>query len=99
MRMDLQHEERLSKVEARSESNTHRLNELEKRQDNLDDLVSTVKVLAVREEAVESDVKEIKSDVKSLKSKPGQRWDSLMDKIILTIAAAVVGFILAKIGF
>jgi hypothetical protein len=96
--MDLQHEERLSKVEARSESNTHRLNELEKRQDNLDDLVSTVKVLAVREEAVESDVKEIKSDVKSLKSKPGQRWDSLMDKIILTVAAAVIGFILAKFG-
>ena len=96
--MDLQHEERLSKVEERSKSNSHRLDEMEKRQDNLDDLVSTVKVLAVREENVENDVKEIKSDVKSLKSKPGQRWDGLMDKIILTVAAAVVGFILAKLG-
>lgn len=97
--MDLQHEERLSKVEERSKSNQHRIDELEKRQDNLDDLVSTVKVLAVREENVENDVKEIKSDVKTLTSKPGQRWDSLMDKIILTIAAAVVGFVLAKLGF
>lgn len=98
MPMDLQHEERLSKVEERSKSNSHRLDEMEKRQDNLDDLVSTVKVLAVREEAVEADVKEIKSDVKSLTSKPGQRWDNLIDKIIMTVAAAVIGFILAKFG-
>lgn len=98
MPMDLQHEERLSKVEERSKSNSHRLDEMEKRQDNLDDLVSTVKVLAVREEAVEADVKEIKSDVKSLTSKPGKRWDSLVDKIFMTVVAAVVGFILAKFG-
>ena len=98
MPMDLQHEERLTKVEERSKSNSHRLDEMEKRQDNLDDLVSTVKVLAVREEAVEADVKEIKTDVKSLTSKPAQRWDSLIDKIIMTVAAAVIGFILANRG-
>ena len=96
--MDFEHEERLTKVEERTKSNTHRIDDLEKRQDNLDDLVSTVKVLAVREENVESDVKEIKSDVKSLTSKSGQRWDGLVDKIIVTIAAAVLAFILAKIG-
>lgn len=97
--MDFEHEKRLTEVEGRSKSNAHRLDEVEKRQDNLDELVSTVKVLAVREENVETDVKEIKNDVKSLTSKPGKRWDSLMDKIIITIAAAIIGFILAQIGF
>ncbi len=96
--MDVQFEHRLTTVEDRSKSNTKRLDEMEKRQDNLDDLVSTVKVLAVREEAVENDVKEIKNDVKSLTSKPGKRWDSLMDKIIWAVAGAVLAFILAKIG-
>lgn len=96
--MEREFEHRLTAVEDRSASNTHRLDELEKRQDNLDDLVTTVKVLAVREEAVESDVKEIKSDVKSLTEKPGKRWDSLVEKVLLTIAAAVVGFFLAKFG-
>lgn len=91
-------EHRLTETEERSKSNTHRLDELERRQDNLDDLVSTVKVLAVREEAVENDVKEIKADVKSLTSKPGQRWDSLMDKIIWAVAGAVLAFVLAQIG-
>lgn len=96
--MDLEHEKRLTEVEERSKSNKHRLDELEKRQDNLDELVTTVKVLAVREENVETDVKEIKNDVKTLTSKSGQRWDNLMDKIIMLVAAAVVGFILARIG-
>lgn len=96
--MDLEHEKRLTEVESRSKSNMRRLDEVEKRQDNLDELVGTVKALAVKEENVESVVKEIKDDVKTLTNKPAQRWDGLVDKIILTIAAAVVGFILARIG-
>lgn len=96
--MDIEHEKRLTEVETRSKSNSHRIDDLEKRQDNLDELVGTVKVLAVREENVETDVKEIKSDVKSLTNKSGQRWDGLVDKIIMTIIAALVGFALAKFG-
>lgn len=96
--MDLQHAELLAQVDARTKSNTHRLDELERRQDNLDDLVSTVKVLATKEEHVESDVKEIKADVKALKNLPAQRWNGLMDKIWLTVAAAVIGYILAQMG-
>ena len=96
--MQISIEHRLTEVEERSKSNTHRLDELEKRQDDLDELVSVVKVLAVREEAVENDVKEIKADVKSLTSKPAERWDSLVDKVIWAVAGAVVAYILAQIG-
>ena len=91
-------EHRLTVVENRSKSNQHRIEEIEKRQDNLDDLVSTVKVLADREERVEGDVKEIKSDVKALNEKPAKKWDGLVDKIILTIAATLIGFLFSKIG-
>lgn len=84
-------EHRLTEVEERSKSNTHRLNDLS-------ELVGTVKVLAVREEAVEKDVKEIKDDVKSLTGKSGQRWDSLVDKIIWAVAGAVLAFLLTRIG-
>lgn len=96
--MDLEHEKRLVKIEDQTQSNTRRINDLEKRQDNLDELVGTVKVLAVREESVENDVKEIKADVKSLTEKPGKKYDSLVDKIIYLIVAAVIGFLLAKLG-
>lgn len=93
-----QFEHRLTEVEERSKSNTKRIDKLSERQDSLDELVGTVKVLATREENVENDVKEIKLDVKSLTDKPGKRWDSLVEKIILAIAAAFVGFVLSKIG-
>ena len=94
--VDLEH--RLTTLEDRAKSNTHRIDEMERRQDDLDELVSTVKVLAVREEAVENDVKEIKCDVKSLTGKPAQKWENLVNQIITIVVAAVAGFILAKIG-
>ena len=96
--MDGNIEHRLTEVEERVKSNTKSINELEKRQDDLDELVSTVKVLAVREENVESDVKEIKSDVKSLTNKPAKRWDDFVEKVIWLVAAAIIGFALAHIG-
>ena len=96
--MEANIEHRITDVEARAKSNTKRIDELEKRQDDLDDLVTTVKVLATREENVESDVKEIKRDVKDLTGKSGKRWDDLVEKIIWAIAAAVLAFLSARIG-
>lgn len=96
--MEQNFEHRLTTVEERSKSNQHRLDEVEKRQDNLDDLVSTVKVLALREENVEKDVKEIKSDVKELSSKPAKRWETFVGLLISGIVGAVLGYILRKIG-
>ena len=96
--MEREFEHRLTEVEGRSKSNTHRIDEMEKRQDNLDDLVSTVKVLADREERVEDDVKEIKNDVKSIKDKPGKRWDAIVDKVVWAVLAAVIAYFLGRIG-
>jgi SMC interacting uncharacterized protein involved in chromosome segregation len=96
--MEREFEHRLTEVEDRSKSNKYRLDKLEKQQGEFVELVSSVKVLAEREQNVENDVKEIKSDVKSLTSKPGKRWDSLVDKIIVTVAAAIIGFLLSQIG-
>lgn len=96
--MDMEHERRLTDVEARSKSNTKRLDEMEKRQDNLDTLVATVAVLAEKESNVENDVKEIKNDVKSIKEKPAKRWEAIVDKIVWAVLAAVIAFLLGRIG-
>lgn len=95
--MEIKTEHRLTEVEERSKSNTHRLEELEKRQDNLDDLVSTVKLLVDREERVEDDVREIKNDVKSLKEKPVELWDSLVKIFVTALVSGIVGYFLGQI--
>ena len=96
--MDFEHERRLTETEARSKSNTKRIDEMEEKQRDIADLVSSVKVLADREVRVESDVKEIKDDVKELKGKPGKLWEGVIDKIIFTIVGGVVGYVLIKLG-
>ena len=96
--MDLEHEKRLTEVESRSKSNAHRLDEVEKKQDDLSELVGTVKVLATKEAQVEADVKEIKDDVKILTNKPGKRWELIVVEGIKLLVVAVLGYLLAKFG-
>lgn len=91
-------EQRITAVEQRAKSNTHRLDDVERRQNDLDELVKTVAVLAARQQTVETDVKEIKLDVKKISSKPAQRWEAIVDKLIWAVLAAVVAFLLARIG-
>jgi hypothetical protein len=71
---------------------------VEKRQNDLNELVSAVNVLAIREEVVENTVKKIDSKVEILSSKPGKRWEALVTQGISILVAAIAGFILAKIG-
>lgn len=96
--MDLEHERRLTEVEARSKSNTKRLDDLEKRQDDLETLSTSVAKLAEREARMETDVQEIKADVKLLTAKPGKKWENMEEKIIWAIVAASIGYIMAQIG-
>lgn len=96
--MEREFEHRLTEVEERSKSNTHRLDEVERRQENLDKLTTSVSLLAAREERVEKDVKEIKTDVKGLAEKPGKRWEAVVDKVIMLVVGAVIAYLLTKVG-
>lgn len=97
--MENNYEHRLTEVEERTKTCFRRIDDLEKRQDNLDELVGTVKELAIREEKVEENVKEIKVDVKTLTNKPAENWHEIVKTLIGVVVAAIAGFILAKVGF
>ena len=45
-----------------------------------------------------SNVTTMKTELEELKDKPAKRWDSLVDKIVWAVAAALIGFALAQIG-
>ncbi len=96
--MDLEHEKRLTDVEGRAKSNAHRIDELEKRADDTEKLVTSVAVIAEKQSTMDGDIKEMKGDVKKLVEKPGKRWDGAVDKVIYAILAGIVAFLLAKGG-
>lgn len=84
---------KLAETESRAKSNTHRIEKLEQRQNDLDKLVTAVEVLAAREQSMESDVKEIKADVKTITQKLGKRWDSLVERVLYVIVGAAVSLL------
>ncbi len=90
--------ERLTAVEQRSKSNSHRLETLEKHTDALNTLATSVAVMAERVETTGDKVDSLCTDVQELKSEPGKRWKSVVEKVIYIVVAAVVGFILARLG-
>lgn len=95
---ELDVERRLTETESRSKSNKTRIDEVEKRQDNLDKLVTSVEVLATRMNSLESTMAEVRTDVRRLNEKPARKWDSIVDKILTLVVAAIVAYMLSKIG-
>ena len=89
----------VQEINDRAKSNTHRLDRLEQRQDDLEKLAGSVKVLADRQERMDDDVKEIKRDVKTIAEKPVRRGEAIVDKLIYALLAAVMTYLLAMAGF
>ena len=96
--MDLEHERRLTEVEERSKSNSHRLDKLEESTEAINRLATSMEVMAERQEQVVETVDRLDAKVTTLEEKPAKRWDSLVDKIVWAIAAALIGFALAQMG-
>ena len=92
---ELQWEHRLSVVEDRSKSNRYRLDELEKRQENLTELVKSVATIAQKQTDMDGDLQEIKKDVKGILAVPQKRWDTLLAAVITAIVTALLTALLA----
>ena len=102
MPMDLDHERRLTEVEQRAKSNTHRLDKLEPIVQEIHTMANTM-IQLVQEvkhtnEAVESldaKVERIDGRVDEMEKSPAKRFNSMRDKIIDTALGIIVGFLIA----
>ena len=94
----LDNEHRLTQVEERSKSNTKRIDKLEEQTAAINNLATSMAVMAEKQDETAAAVTAIDGKVTALEEKPAKRWDSLVEKVVWAIVAAVVGFLLAKIG-
>ncbi|MBO5319479.1 MAG: hypothetical protein J6B01_06715 [Ruminococcus sp.] len=90
---------KLQEVIDRAARNEGRIKKLEGEHEVLQKLATSVAVMAEQIKTMNSNVQVLTGKVDKLEEKPSKRWDGLIDKIILTVAAAVVGFLLAHFGF
>jgi SMC interacting uncharacterized protein involved in chromosome segregation len=91
-------EVKVAEIDQRSKSNAHRLDELEGKYDVLNRLATAVEVLATKQDNMEKSINGLANKVDALESVPRKRWDGLVEKVIYLIAAAMVGYALAKVG-
>ena len=88
---------RLVETEARSKSNTHRLDEMDEKVDTLNRLATAVEVMAMEQKHQTETMAEIKTDVNTLgtkvdaiEKKPAKRWDGMVDKVLYGLVGAIV---------
>lgn len=96
--MDFEHEKRLTAVEERAKSNTHRLDKVEEQTEAINKLATSVAVMTERVSSTGDKVDVLVDDVQSLKDKPSKRWEGLVEKALWAVAAAVITFLLSRIG-
>ena len=96
---------RLAEIDARSKSNSHRLDEMGEKVDTLHRLTTAVEVMASEQKHQGETMAEIKTDVTALgkkvdavEKKPAKRWEGLVEKALWAVCAAVIAFLLGKIG-
>lgn len=89
---------RMTEIDARSKSNSHRIDKLESATRAVNDLAVSVKLLAAKQLDVVEKVDKIDGKVSEIELKPAKRWDGIIDRAIILAVTAVVTFALTKFG-
>ena len=90
--------EKLEEVNQRSKSNTKRLDEHDKKIDDLSNVYVALTKVNDKVENVENDVSEMKQDLKDIKEKPSKRLDQIIGYIISALIGGIISYMLLKIG-
>lgn len=96
---------KLAEVDARSKSNTHRLDEMDDKVDTLQRLTTAVEVMAAEQKHQSETMTEIKNDVTALgqkvdtiEKKPGKRWDNMVWEVLKWGVLLLLGLAAVKLG-
>ncbi len=98
-------ESRVTAVEQRCKSNSHRLEQVEKQQEAIHSLAASLQVMTAEQKhqtqainTVREDVSRLDGKVGALEMKPARRWDGLVEKLVWSVAGAILAWWLARMG-
>ncbi len=92
------HQEYARRMDDEHKRQNKRITDLETKVEDISDLTTSVASLAKSVEQMAKAQEKQGKRLEVLEQKPGNRWDALVDKIIWAVAAALIAFILARIG-
>lgn len=71
----------------------HRMDAVEKNQEALNSIATSVAVMAEQQKNISDKVDTIDDKVSTLEAKPIKRWEGLVDKLLLVLAGAFVAWL------
>ena len=89
---------KLQETTDRSFRNEGRIKKLEGEYRVLQDLATSVAVIAEQIKTMNTSVVSLTNKVDKMEQKPAKRWDSFVDKVVWAVCAAVIAFLLGRIG-
>lgn len=94
----IQYEHRLTEVENRSKSNTHRLDDAEKTLKENTDLIISIKELALETKHMREDLNETIQRLDKLENKDGEKWDKFKWLIVAGLVTLILGYLAVTLG-
>ena len=91
------HDEFARRIDEENDRQNKRLSLLEAGQTQINELVSTVKVLGVNMENMAKEQAKKGEKLEEIEGKPGKRWDTLIACIITCVATFVISYILTHV--
>lgn len=91
--------QRLTKVEERSKSNTHRLDKLEPIIEEIHVMSEALVRLTTEVQHTNENISEMKGEVEELKNKPSVRMEQIKTSIITAVISSLIGGMIAAILF
>lgn len=90
--------ERLVEAEARSKSNTKRLDNLESKVDDIHNLTLSVREIATEMKMMREDMNKIDKRVMAIEDKPSKKMDLMWGYIVSAILSGLIVFVFMKLG-
>ena len=88
----------LQKTDDRSIRNEGRIKKLESEHETLQQLATSVAVMAEQMKTMNENVHTLTNKVDELEDKPAKRWEGVVDKAVWAILAAMIAFLLGRLG-
>ena len=89
---------KLQETTDRSLRNEGRIKKLEGEHEALQQLATSVAVMAEQMKTMNTSVDKLTTKVDELEEKPAKRWDAVVDKIVWAVLASLISFLLGRIG-
>ncbi len=93
--MDLEHEKRLTSVEERAKSNTHRIDKIEPVVEEIHNMSAALLEMTSELKHTNKNVQEIKEKVEEIEQEPAKRWknsgNALFNAFLGAIGTALAG--------